>query len=244
MNILRKNRKSNYKYNRKVFVRVMLFIFSLIFATFAWVTYTNILDDVLNFHMVSWDLQYYLDSNSNGTLETTGANSDTEITNPLSISVPVLYPQMSSGLNNYITRDVFIKNNGDAIIDLSYDINSIEILGKNYAKANNYEIEIPGDPPTTESITPGNITIASNVSTQDLLNDSEKYPFKIEIISDTVVQGESNAKISIRISWDPETRNDELDTIWGHDVAKYMQEHNDSPIKIVLQVNAIQSENQ
>lgn len=226
MNILRKNRKSNYKYNRKLFVRIMLFIFSLIFATFAWVTYTNILDDVLNFHMVSWDLEYYSDTNGDGTPE--------KITNPLNVSVPVLYPQMSEK-----DIEVTIRNNGDAIIDLSYNIQSIEILG------NTYEIVSSAESATTEYyIIPGNTTVSSNVSTQDLLNDDTKFPFSIIVESATVIQGETDANLTIKITWDPLGRNDELDTEWGHDVAKYMQEHNDSPIKIILQVNAIQAENQ
>ena len=57
MNVLRKHRKSNKKIKIKKYV---LFIFSLIMTTFAWLTYTKVLNTHLNIHVAAWDMEYIL----------------------------------------------------------------------------------------------------------------------------------------------------------------------------------------
>ena len=57
MNILRKHRKSNKKNKLKKYI---LFIFSLIMTTFAWLTYSKVLNGNLNIHVAAWDMEYYI----------------------------------------------------------------------------------------------------------------------------------------------------------------------------------------
>ena len=57
MNILRLNRKSKSKIK---FNKFIMLIFSLIMTTFAWFTYSRILDTTLDIHLASWDMEYYI----------------------------------------------------------------------------------------------------------------------------------------------------------------------------------------
>ena len=57
MNVLRKHRKSNKKIKIKKYV---LFIFSLIMTTFAWLAYSKVLNTHLNIHVAAWDMEYYI----------------------------------------------------------------------------------------------------------------------------------------------------------------------------------------
>lgn len=249
-NILRINRKSNFKYNRKIFTRLMLFIFSLIITTFAWITYTKILNDEINIHILSWDLQYLTDTNGDGVLE--------ELENPLQLNVSELYPSMEEQV-----IDVIIKNNGEASIDLSYDIASIVMLEQEYEIVESEEEAeteyyiIPAEPVIEELVenieneetlgeenTEETIENSENqriISAQDILNNAEEFPFNIQIIMDTQLEKESEAHLIIKITW--AGTNDELDSVWGHKVAKYIQESENpqSAMQVVLQVNAIQA---
>ena len=57
MNILRKHRKSKPKIKLKKYI---LFIFSLIITTFAWFTYSKVLNTHLNIHVAAWDMEYFI----------------------------------------------------------------------------------------------------------------------------------------------------------------------------------------
>lgn len=224
MNILRKNRKSNYKYNKRLFRRIILFIFSLIITTFAWVTYSKLLNDEMNIHIVSWDLEYLYDVNGDGILE--------NIENPLEIDVPNLYPQMD---NKEI--DIIIKNNGESMVDLSCLLTQISILGQNY------QIVSSAENATEENyivIQPAIVNSTTNKSTQNIINDSERFPFTISIENDTVLESSAQVHLKVTISW--EGINDVLDTQWGHNVAKYISEteNPESVLKLLIQVNSVQ----
>ena len=71
MNILRKHRKSNKKNKLKKYI---LFIFSLIMTTFAWLTYSKVLNGNLNIHVAAWDMEYYI--------------GDEKKENPIGITIP------------------------------------------------------------------------------------------------------------------------------------------------------------
>ena len=225
MNILRKNRKSNYKYNKRLFRRIMIFIFSLIITTFAWVTYSKLLNDEMNIHIVSWDLEYLYDSDGDGTLES--------ISNPLEIDVPSLYPGMED-----LEIDVTVNNNGESLVDLSCILTQISILGQNY------QIAASAEAATEEYyIVPSAVVVDSttNKSTQEIVNDEETFPFTISIENDTLLAAGGNSHVKILISW--EGTDDDLDTEWGYNVAKYLleSENPQSIIRLLLQVNSVQA---
>lgn len=223
MNILRKNRKSNYKYNKKILTRLVLLTFSVIISTFAWISYYKIMNDELDIHIVSWDLEFLSDIDGDGELE--------NVSNPLQITVPELYPQMDD-----TNIEVIVRNNGEASIDLSYSLMEIEILGNSYEVVENAE-----DALTEYYVVLNEPTILNDISTQDILND-EKFPFSIIISSDTQLESGDEATISITISWDG--TNDILDSMWGHDVAKYLleTENPESIINLIIQVDAVQAQ--
>ena len=77
MNILRKHRKSKKKNKLKKYI---LFIFSLIMTTFAWFTYSKVLNTHLDMHVAAWDMEYYI--------------GDEKKENPIGVDIEVLYPQM------------------------------------------------------------------------------------------------------------------------------------------------------
>ena len=122
-NILRKHRKSNEK---NKFRKSLLLIFTLILTTFAWFAYTKILNPSLNIHVAAWDMEYYIN----------GEKKE----NPIGIEFPSLYPQMEDQI---VTVDIL--NNGEALVDLSYHIQEISIVGVSY------ELVTDGEQPTTEN---------------------------------------------------------------------------------------------
>lgn len=269
MNILRKNRKSNFKYNKMILKRVIIFIFSLIVTTLAWITYSKILNDQLKMHIVSWDLSYSVDYNESGTYIPISVENDV-----LELNVTTLYPEMDDQI-----IDVKITNNGEASIDLSYILNNLSILGHSYEM-----VGALGDAETDYYIILNDPEINENtlVSTQNILNNVEdveeeenenedeeeipQFPFNMVITLDTQLEAEENnneAHLIITISW--EGTNDEQDTEWGYNVARYIngtyeeeqQEENvdenedenveegddqeiGSPLKLILQIRAVQ----
>ena len=110
MNILRKHRKSKKKIKLKKYI---LFIFSLIMTTFAWFAYSKVLNTYINIHVAAWDMEYYI--------------GDTKKENPIGVDFATLYPQMPEQ-----TVTIDIKNNGEALVDLEYNIQAITIAGVTY----------------------------------------------------------------------------------------------------------------
>ena len=111
-NLLRKHRKSNQNKKNK-FQKYLLVIFALIMTTFAWLAYSKILNNHLNIHVAAWDMEYYI--------------GDEKKENPIEIEFPTLYPQMQEQ-----TVTVDILNKGEALVDLSYNVQAISIAGVSY----------------------------------------------------------------------------------------------------------------
>ena len=95
-------------------------------TTFAWLTYSKVLNGNLNIHVAAWDMEYYI--------------GDEKKENPIGITIPTLYPQMPEQ-----TIKVDIKNNGEALVDIDYHIQSISIAGVDY------ELVSEGNQNTTEN---------------------------------------------------------------------------------------------
>lgn len=219
-NILRNHRKSNQK-NR--FQRVVILIFSLIFTTFAWFAYTKLLNPSLNIHVAAWDMEYYID----------GEKKE----NPIGIDFPTLYPQMEDEL-----VQVDILNNGEALVDLSYQIQAISIAGINY------ELIEEGETPTTdEYITISDPTLETDPETGELIskgmiiNAPEKFPFTLEIEHSLQVAAQDDAYLIVTAKWSGD--NDELDTQWGYIVGKYFTDTPDatSAMTISLSIDSYQA---
>ena len=219
-NILRKHRKSNQK---NKFRKSLLLIFTLILTTFAWFAYTKLLNPSLNIHVAAWDMEYYIN----------GEKKE----NPIGIEFPTLYPQME----DQIVR-VDIVNNGEALVDLSYHIQAISIVGVSY------ELVTEGEQPTTENyITITEPTLESDPETGELIfkgiiiNDPDKFPFTLEIEHSLQVAAQDDAYLNVTAKWPGD--NDELDTEWGYTVGKYFMDNPDatSAMAITLSIDSYQA---
>ena len=219
-NILRKHRKSNEK---NQFRKFLIVIFTLIMTTFAWFAYTKILNPSLNIHVAAWDMEYYIN----------GEKKE----NPIGIDFPTLYPQMEDQVVK-----VDILNNGEALVDLSYHIQEISIVGVSY------ELVQEGEQPTTENyITITEPVLESDPETGELLskgiiiNDPEKFPFTLEIEHSLQVAAQDDAYLEVTAKWPGD--NDELDTEWGYTVGKYFMDNPDatSAMAITLSIDSYQA---
>lgn len=219
-NILRKRRKSNKK---NEFKKSVALIFTLIMTTFAWFAYTKILNSNLDIHIASWDMEYYIDGE--------------EKENPIGIEFPTLYPQMEEQVIK-----VDILNNGEALVDLSYRIQAISIVGVSY------ELITEGEQPTTENyITITNPILESNPETGELISkgiiidDSDRFPFTLNIEHSLQVPAKDDAYLKVTARWAGD--NDELDTEWGYIVGQYFVDNPDaiSAMDITLGIDSYQA---
>ena len=224
-NLLRRHRKSNQynQYQRKKFQKYVIIIFAFIMTTFAWLAYSKVLNSHLNIHVAAWDMEYYI--------------GDEKKENPIGIEFPTLYPQMPEQ-----TVIVDILNNGEALVDLSYDIQAISIAGTSY------EIVKQGNQPATTNY----INIEEPTSEIEeatgkvilkgkIINDANKFPFTLEIEHSAQVESKGRAYLKVTAKWQGD--NDELDTQWGYVVGKYFNDNPNakSAMSITLSVNSYQA---
>lgn len=220
-NILRRHRKSNNKNKLKKYILV---IFSLIMTTFAWYTYSRVLNTYLNIHVASWDMEYYID------------NEKKE--NPIGIELSTLYPQMPEQ-----EIKVDIKNNGETLVDIGYHIKTITIAGVTY------ELVSEGQTNTTENyINIENSSLETNPETGvvyakgRIIDDSTRFPFKVEIEHSLQVSPKDSGYLKIRANWIG--NNDELDTEWGYTVGKYISDNPTaiSAMSLTLSIDSYQAD--
>ena len=219
-NLLRKHRKSNQRNKIK---KSVVIIFTLVMTTFAWFAYKKLLNPSLNIHVAAWDMEYYIN----------GEKKE----NPIGIEFPTLYPQMEDQVVK-----VDILNNGEALVDLSYRIQGISIVGVTY------ELIQEGEQPTSENY----ITISEPILETDpetgeliskgiIINDPDKFPFTLEIEHSLQVAAKDDAYLTVTAKWPGD--NDALDTEWGYMVGKYFTDNPDatSAMDITLSIDSYQA---
>lgn len=221
-NLLRKHRKSNQN-KKDRFRKYVLVIFALIMTTFAWLAYSKVLNTHLNIHVAAWDMEYYI--------------GDEKKENPIGIEFPTLYPQMPE---QTITVDIL--NNGEALVDLSYNIQAISIAGVSY------EVVHDGKQPSTENyINILSPTLGTDAETGELVsmgtivNDTTKFPFTLKIEQSLQVAAKDKAYLKVIADWTGD--NDELDSQWGYIVGKYFIDNPDvnSAMSITLSIDSYQA---
>ena len=198
MNILRKRRKSNKKDRLRKYI---LFVFTLIMTTFAWLAYSKVLNTHLNIHVAAWDMEYYI--------------GDEKKENPIGIDIPALYPQMPEQVIK-----IDIKNNGEALVDLDYHIEAISIAGVSYelvkeGEQNTTENYINIADPTLETDEETGVLVARG----EIINDTTRFPFTMELEHSLQVASQDSGYLTVKVNWIGD--NDELDTEWGYTVGKY-----------------------
>lgn len=210
MNILRRRRKSKKKLKLKTFI---LFIFSLVMTTFAWFAYSKILDPTLNIHVASWNMKYYIG---------TGENRQ-QLTNPLGIEIPILYPAMDEQ-----TVTVYIENNGDTLVDIEHQVKSLTIAGISF------EIVQEGRNPTTENyiiVTPS--VYQGEIVKGAITYDITKLPFTIEIEHSAQVAAGKEGYLNVTVNWIGD--NNDLDSKWGYIVSDYLM-NNENATTMSMQI--------
>ncbi len=234
MNILRKKRKNNIKIRLKRFI---LLIFSLIMTTFAWITYSRILNTGVKIDINSWDMTFYLDQDEDNI-----ADEEEERDNPIAIDVLDLYP----GMEEKIVR-ILMKNNGETPSDILYIASEINILGEEYSLVETAPAEGENYILKHESV------IADGISTTDFINEPERFPFKIVVEHSQEILSGQQGYLLVKASWpsynpdDTEEEmnaKDELDSEWGYKIAKYLEDNIDNPditgaFKLQIRINAI-----
>ena len=217
MNILRWRRKSKKKIKLKTLVLV---VFSLIMTTFAWFAYSKVLDTTLNLHVASWDMKYSIEGDP--------------VENPIGIDISTLYPTMEE---QSVTVD--IKNNGETMVDIEYQIQSVTIAGTSY------EIVQEGETNTTANyISVASAVLSTNASGERvyksvITNDISKFPFTIEVEHSAQVAAAGQGYLTITVNWIGD--NNALDSEWGYKVGEFLEVNPTLPaMSMVLSINSYQ----
>lgn len=168
---------------------LMLLALSFLSLTFAWFGYSGLSNVSTEIDVKAWYIE----------LKKDGEN----VSNNLSISFSDLYPGMKP-----ISETVTIKNLGDSVANVSYDIISARILGD---PKDNYIVDY---------------TSVTTPMVEDLL--AHNYPFKINISlnKDILQAGNDETSFNVSISWPMDSENDENDSYWGNKAYEFSKEEN------------------
>lgn len=260
---LRKNKAVTKKKINKIksaTLKMSLIMLNFVFATFAWFTYTMVLDNTVDVNVSAWQIDF---------------DDGWVLGKDMSFSVGKFYPGM--GDDNY-AKSIEIVNLGDRAANIEYDIKELKILGKKY------EIKkeaVAGDDEDTTLYVGENIDTESGIKTIKLLNNSSKFPFEIQITHSIQIdietpydENQNKGFFEIRFIWPyeiatlpeilpndlPEELTEEekleelnlrktlLDTKWGYDIATFYdgqenleEDEQKQGIEITLQVIAKQN---
>lgn len=177
-----------------------LLVIILSFNSYAWFVYSTKVSTGMSAHVTSWNVTFQM--------------GEEEIESNLKIDLDRIYP----GMETY-EKEIVVKNKGEAKASLSYEIESVTILGNQY---------LLGDDFTSDKL-------------EEMIK--EQYPFKINIITnnDSVEQTGGNGSFKVKVEWPFESANDELDTYWGQRAYEYYSLHpNTKSLEISIRLMAIQ----
>lgn len=154
---------------------LMFVVFSFIFTTLAWFAYSGLSKVSTEMDVKAW----YIELSNNGD----------PVSNELVINVPNIYPGMNS-----VSETIDIKNMGDSVAAVKYEIVSARILGDEYKENEEGVLDI---------------------DLEDKL--SHDYPFKINMSlgKNFVLDGEDATEFNVSVSWPLDSGNNEKDTEWG-----------------------------
>lgn len=227
MKMMKKN-KNNVKekrIRRKIFFKILkrsikpknlIFLIIILSAnTVAWFVYVKEVHTDINVRVRAWNVVL--------------TNSDSEVINTINVDITSAYPGMPE-----FTNETKVYNQGETKADFQYTILSINAFGNEIITRE--KINADGGTPTDE-----------NPTSEELENDLKngtKYPFKIELITSNqqliAYTGEEN--FTVKMNWDYESGNDELDTQWGTNAYNFKQNNPTSPsLKISIQLKITQS---
>ena len=180
--------KARHKTYLKLNIMSLVFIVvSFMSVTLAWFAYSGLADVTTEVGVKAWYIELYKD--------------DEPVTNDISISINDIYPGMTP-----VYEKVKIKNMGDSIAQISYNITSARLLD-----IDNYVIDE---------------TITSPFVEDELSHD---YPFHINIHLNKgyALDAGDEAEFEVAISWPLDSDTDELDSYWGVEAYNFQESEND-----------------
>lgn len=179
---------------------LIILIVLLAFNSYAWFIFATKVSGGLSAHVTSWDVVFQV-------------GEEDSVTN-IVIDVSNIFP----GMEDY-QKNITVKNTGETIADISYQFQSLTVLGDTYELGEDY--------------------------TQEQLDNkiANDYPFKITVDVDKgeleTVNG--HGEFTISVVWPYESGNDEIDTYWGQRAYEYNKEEpNGTSLQLVLQLIAQQ----
>ena len=212
--------KQRYRKFKSAILKLSLIMLNFIFATFAWFTYTRILDTTVDVHVSAWQIDF--------------KDDETTLGNSLNFSVDNFYP----GMTDY-TKSIEIVNLGDRAASISDEIEELKILGQPYVVK-----ETPEEGDSDYTLYRSESTdFATGIKTVKLVND-EKIPFQIILtyksiidIKDETNENANKGNFEIQFAWpyevvvpegetateEQETEKNDLDTQWGYDIANFYE---------------------
>jgi len=128
-------------------------------------------------------------------------NEDNQISNYMYVAVERAYPGMQQ-----FEKEVTVRNGGEISAQLDYEIESLFIMGDSYD--------------TTDE--------ESDLTSEDLEDQLDEYPFKINIYKDDTHLNSANGGTGlfrVTVDWPYESGDDELDTYWGNRAYEYYSLH-------------------
>lgn len=276
MNQLRRFRKNKDVTSKKIkkikstTLKLALIMLNFIFATFAWFTYTMILNPAVDVNVSAWKIDFKDDTATLGS--------------SMSFEIGKFYPGMDE--ENF-SKQLNIINLGDRPAGIEYEITNFKILGQTYqiketaqpedteytvykSVENIYKVDENGNQ-LTDNL--GNPILDKYVV--KLLNNSNKYPFEIMLTYSAQIEiphpdypEQNKGSFEIDFAWPYEitelpedlaenmTEEEKnqmlqdlnsvktvLDTKWGYDIANFYKQHqeDDVPgIELTLKVIAKQ----
>ena len=246
MSQIKRYRKKRIEYQNRAnklksaVLKLSLIMLNFMFATFAWFTYTKILNPIVDVNISAWQVDFRENEDVLGT--------------SMQFTVGNFYPGMDD-----FTKEIEIINLGDRPASITYQIDTLKILGQEYTIKETAE---EGDSEYTlyKSETTDSTT---GITTIKLLNDSTKYPFEIILTHSIIVDiadannaNQNKGNFDLRFTWPYEIiapegeeiteeqilAKNNLDTQWGYDIAGFYdsQPEGAKGIEITLQAIAKQ----
>lgn len=220
-----KNSETERKIRRKVFLRLLkksikpknlIFLIIILSAnTFAWFVYVKEVHTNINVKVRAWNVVL--------------TNSESEAISTINVDIKSAYPGMEEFKN-----ETKVYNQGESKADFKYTILSINAFGKEII--------------TSEKIiADGGVPTENNPSSSELeatLKDGTKYPFVIELLAsnDKLEPYNGEASFKVKMNWEYESGNDELDTKWGTNAYNYKKNNPNKPgLQIVIELKITQS---
>lgn len=180
------NRRRKLKLKLNLITMFFLAV-SFISVTLAWFIYSGLATVQTEVNVKAWYIE----------LEKEGE----KVSNNIVISVDDIYPGMET-----ITETVNIKNLGDSVAAVNYNIKTARILGnsENYYDANTGAI--------------------STIDLEDKL--AHEYPFHINmnLSKNFILEKTDEGTFNISVSWPLDSGTDELDSFWGTEAYKFQLE--------------------